>query len=689
MLKPLRNAVSGNKRRLIDTQNGFDLDLSYITEKLVAMGFPSENVEGFYRNPLSEVLRFLEKRHKDHYRVYNLCSERAYDPAKFHGRVATFPFDDHNAPPFTIIEPFCRDVEQWLGQSPENVAVVHCKAGKGRTGVMLCAYMIYAGIQEKLEDCLKYYGQVRTFDGEGVTIPSQIRYIGYFYRYLKEKLSYYEKPMHLTTITLRSFPKILKEQGTALSFNAFCKEKKLVARVIQIKYDREKDLLQLTFPPMHLEGDVKIQFFVKETFKKEKLFHFWFNTFFVSEHSLHLEKSEIDKAHKDKHCRVFDDAFTVSLTFASSASAPELSLTTNTSTNQLPSSVPISTSVSVARSGSKKNTEEKAGSIVFTKEKVSSNDSKALKNSKSLDNLKKKFYIWRTTSSNSNIPIVTVTPPASNTTTSERPKNANSSHASSNMTTGITAATTPNAQVSTSATSLPDVVEAVINRSRSNSGASASADKINSNGSMAANSTTNVSSQQGSTETQLSTNETSSSQTQLQSSESQQSSQTNTPSIVTFTTSSTPGSQLSSPSIVLVPPSNSAIPPSSSSEQAAPSSPTSGSSPNLAGNPSQPTSQNRNVQVTVAVNSSFDELRYSTDDDYEADEDEDFDYDDDDEESRCCPRPVAMGGNATVAMIERKLAGTELKEELEEENIDSKEPRDERDKDRGMGNVPT
>lgn len=175
MATTLKSIVSKKKCRY--KEGKFDLDLTYILPRVIAMGYPAEKVEAIYRNDYQKVKEFLDKKHGNHYWVYNLCSEREriYDKSKFDGRVSCYAFDDHHPPVFSLIQPFCDEVRQYLEEDERNVAVVHCKAGKGRTGVMICCYLLNIQHCPNAPSVLQFYANKRTTDQKGVTIPSQRR----------------------------------------------------------------------------------------------------------------------------------------------------------------------------------------------------------------------------------------------------------------------------------------------------------------------------------------------------------------------------------------------------------------------------------------------------------------------------------------------------------------------------------
>ncbi|XP_065197082.1 phosphatidylinositol 3,4,5-trisphosphate 3-phosphatase and dual-specificity protein phosphatase PTEN-like [Sycon ciliatum] len=280
----LKHAVSKKKRRFVE--DGFDLDLSYITPWIIAMGFPAEKIEGVYRNHMDEVVRFLQVKHADHYRVYNLCSERSYDHNKFHGRVASFPFDDHNAPPFETIEDFCKDVHDFLRLSGENTVAIHCKAGKGRTGVMICAYLLHITDVSNFEfstirETLELYGEQRTDNGKGVTIPSQWRYVHYYGFLVKKRLVYSPTNLLLKSIIIEGIPRFSND--CPMYFTVTQRNLKIgESTVYNAKRHGQGNCVDMPLSPVLVCGDIKIEFFHRTKFRKEKMFHFWLNTFFVS-----------------------------------------------------------------------------------------------------------------------------------------------------------------------------------------------------------------------------------------------------------------------------------------------------------------------------------------------------------------------------------------------------------------------
>ena len=183
----MKSLVSKKKNRFC--YDGFDLDLTYITTRIIAMGMPSSNLEGLYRNPMEEVQKFLNARHNEHYKVYNLCEERGYPKNSFY-KQEVYPFKDHEAPPLNLMKSFCEDAKSFLDEDEKNIVAIHCKAGKGRTGTMICCLLLYMKIFETANECLQYYGMMRAENGKGVTIPSQIRYVNYFEKILKSNMQH-------------------------------------------------------------------------------------------------------------------------------------------------------------------------------------------------------------------------------------------------------------------------------------------------------------------------------------------------------------------------------------------------------------------------------------------------------------------------------------------------------------------
>ena len=311
--------VSKKKNRFC--YDGFDLDLTYITSRIIAMGFPSTKIEGLYRNPMEEVQRFLNTRHPSHYKVYNLCIEKTYPQDTFY-KQACFPFRDHEAPPINLIIPFCEDAKKFLDEDENNIIAVHCKAGKGRTGTFICCLLLYMNVFKTIDECLQYYGMMRVENGKGVTIPSQIRYINYFEIMLKNNM---EHPIifvkkNIKRIRMFTMPMFHKAytpnftiQNNDKIYNSGKKKTIVEGEGNDAVFDFDID------EGFIVEGDVQVTFYkIHILGKKESIFKFWFNSNFIPYDSnvYEFKKKYIDKACKDTECKYFKDVFKIEVHFS-------------------------------------------------------------------------------------------------------------------------------------------------------------------------------------------------------------------------------------------------------------------------------------------------------------------------------------------------------------------------------------
>ncbi|KAM0751185.1 phosphatases II [Meredithblackwellia eburnea MCA 4105] len=236
-MQKIRQIVSGNKARTSvpddgpsglnrggETKNGEkqkkrDLDLIYLTDRMIIMGWPSSGIESTYRNPRKDVVHFLDSRHPSKYHIVNLCplSENSYPSSDFHGPVTRLPLPDHFAPPLSLMRVASYRIGKWLeGEGKEqNIIVVHCKAGKGRSGTISLSYLLTQPnlprpsfgpvpdlplpetdpssafspetVDERLRYLFAYHTSRRMRPGtssQGVSISSQRRFLSYFARTL-------------------------------------------------------------------------------------------------------------------------------------------------------------------------------------------------------------------------------------------------------------------------------------------------------------------------------------------------------------------------------------------------------------------------------------------------------------------------------------------------------------------------
>ncbi len=123
------------------------------------MAFPASGFEKLYRNPIDTVKDFLTEHHGNDYMIINL-SGREVDESVLQN-VMTYDWEDHQAPPLEMLFNICWTMSEFLSKNYSNVVAVNCNHGKGRTGTIVCCFLLYCNMFKDAELTLDFYAKKR------------------------------------------------------------------------------------------------------------------------------------------------------------------------------------------------------------------------------------------------------------------------------------------------------------------------------------------------------------------------------------------------------------------------------------------------------------------------------------------------------------------------------------------------
>ncbi|ETE67720.1 Tensin, partial [Ophiophagus hannah] len=277
-----------------------ELDLVYVTERIIAVNFASLSEEQTFCSNLKEVAQMLKSKHGDSYLLLNL-SERRHDISKLHSKVLDFGWPDLHTPALEKICSICKAMDTWLNADPHNVVVLHNKGNRGRTGVVIAAYMHYSNISASADQALDRFAMKRFYEDKVIPAgqPSQKRYVHYFSGLLSGTIKMNNKPLFLHHVIMHGIPNFESKGG--------CRPFLKIYQAMQPVYtnvqgDSQTSICITIEPGLLLKGDILLKCYHKEfrSPTRDVIFRVQFHTCAIHDLAIVFNKEDLDDAFKAK-----------------------------------------------------------------------------------------------------------------------------------------------------------------------------------------------------------------------------------------------------------------------------------------------------------------------------------------------------------------------------------------------------
>ncbi|XP_062972797.1 tensin-1 isoform X2 [Elgaria multicarinata webbii] len=281
-----------------------ELDLVYVTERIIAVNFASLSEEQTFCSNLKEVAQMLKSKHGDSYLLFNL-SERRHDISKLHSKVLDFGWPDLHTPALEKICSICKAMDTWLNADPHNVVVLHNKGNRGRTGVVIAAYMHYSNISASADQALDRFAMKRFYEDKVIPVgqPSQKRYVHYFSGLLSGTIKMNNKPLFLHHVIMHGIPNFESKGGCRPFLKIYqAMQPVYTSGIYNVQGDSQTSICITIEPGLLLKGDILLKCYHKEfrSPTRDVIFRVQFHTCAIHDLAIVFNKEDLDDAFKDE-----------------------------------------------------------------------------------------------------------------------------------------------------------------------------------------------------------------------------------------------------------------------------------------------------------------------------------------------------------------------------------------------------
>uniref|UniRef100_A0A669CCG5 Tensin 1 n=1 Tax=Oreochromis niloticus TaxID=8128 RepID=A0A669CCG5_ORENI len=282
-------------------EESYEVDLVYITERIISVSFPAGAEEQSYNANLKEVATMLRSKHGEHYLVLNL-SEGQSDLTKLNHK---FGWPDHHAPALDKICSMCKAIDTWLNGDTRNVVVLHNKGNRGRTGVVVAAYMHYSNISASADQALDRFAMRRFYEDKALPVgqPSQRRYVRYFNGLLSGHIKINNKPLFLHHVIMHGIPNFESKGGCRPFLKIYqAMQPVYTSGIYNVQGDSNTSICITIEPGLLLKGDILLKCYHKRYRNptRDVVFRVQFHTCAIHDLGVVFGKNELDETFKDE-----------------------------------------------------------------------------------------------------------------------------------------------------------------------------------------------------------------------------------------------------------------------------------------------------------------------------------------------------------------------------------------------------